>query len=96
MIYAVMHSYTTDLELTAKHRPAHRQYLQSLMDKKQLIAAGPLLDDSGALIVYEAESPEAVELLIKADPFFAAAVFKSWVIKPWKIVFSSLEKFSPA
>ena len=89
MKYAAFHQYTSDLALTAAYRPAHRAYLTSLLENDQLVAAGPFLDDTGALIVYEAESPEAVEALIKADPFFAAGVFQTWTLKPWKMVFGN-------
>lgn len=89
MKYAAFHRYTPDKELTAAHRPAHRAYLSKLIESNQLVVAGPFLDDSGALIVYEAESPEAAESLIKADPFFAAGVFQTWELKPWKTVFGN-------
>jgi hypothetical protein len=89
MKYAAIHSYATDRDLIAAYRPAHRAYLQSLIDANRLVVAGPFLDDSGALIVYEAESPESAEALIKADPFFAAGVFQTWVLKPWKTVFGN-------
>ena len=95
MKYAAFHQYTTDLALTAATRPAHREYLTSLIEKDQLVAAGPFLDDSGALIIYEAESPEAAEALIKADPFFAAGVFQTWTLKPWKCVFGNPRLLPP-
>jgi uncharacterized protein YciI len=60
-----------------------------LLDAGKLFAAGPFEDGSGALIVYEADTLDAVEALIKADPFHAAGVFLRWTIRPWKVVFSS-------
>ena len=95
MKYAAFHQYTADLELTATHRPAHRAYLTKLIENDQAVAAGPFLDDSGALIVYEAESPEAADALIKADPFFAAGVFQTWTLKPWKCVFGNPKLLPP-
>ena len=95
MKYAAFHQYTTDLALTAAHRPAHRAYLVSLIEKDQLVAAGPFQDDSGALIVYEADSQEAAVTLIKADPFFAAGVFQTWTLKPWKAVFGNPKLLPP-
>ena len=32
---------------------------------------------------------EAVEALMKADPFDAAGVFVRWTLRPWKMVFSN-------
>jgi uncharacterized protein YciI len=67
--------------------PAHRAYLTSLMEKNQLFEAGPFEDGWGALIIYEADSPDGVEALMKADPFHAAGVFVRWTVRPWKMVF---------
>lgn len=71
----------------AEVRPAHREYLGKLQEQGQLAASGPFTDDSGALIIYEAESEaEAVEML-EADPFRRAGVFQSYTMKPWNQVF---------
>jgi uncharacterized protein YciI len=85
--YAAIIEYSQDKALVEAHRPAHRAYLTSLVEKNQLFASGPTEDSYGALIVYEADSPEAVEALMKADPFFAAGVFLKWTVRPWKMVF---------
>lgn len=87
MKYAAIIEYSQDQELVSAHRPAHRAYLTGLIEKNQLFASGPTEDGYGALIVYEADSPEAVEALMKADPFFAAGVFLKWTVRPWKVVF---------
>ena len=87
MKYAVAIEYSQDKAKVDTARPAHRAYLTSLIEKNQLFASGPFEDGSGAMIVYEADSPEAVEALMQADPFFAAGVFLTWTIRPWKVVF---------
>ncbi len=89
MKFAAVFEYLQDPEKVAAIRPLHRQYLSSLLEKDQLVAAGPLTDDTGALIVYEAESAEAVEQLIRADPFFANGIFLRWKLLPWKPVFAN-------
>jgi uncharacterized protein YciI len=71
----------------AEVRPTHREYLSALKEQGKLWASGPFEDDSGALIIYEAESQEDAEALIKADPFHEAGVFQSWEMKPWRQVF---------
>lgn len=88
MKYAAVIQYTDDLELVSQHRPAHREYLTELLHAGKIVAAGPFLDHFGALIVYEAETPEAAEALIAADPFKAAGVFVAWTVRPWKVVFA--------
>ncbi len=62
--------------------PGHRRYLRSLLDGGQLLAAGPLANDAGALWIVEAETPEAAETMIRADPSYAAGAFLKWEIYP--------------
>jgi uncharacterized protein YciI len=71
----------------AEVRPVHREYLSGLKEQGKLFASGPFEDDSGALIIYEAESLEEAEGLIAADPFSNAGVFQNYTIKPWRQVF---------
>lgn len=71
----------------AEVRPSHREYLTALKEQGKLFASGPFEDDSGALIIYEAESQADAEALIEADPFRKAGVFQSWEMKPWRQVF---------
>lgn len=87
MKFAALIEYSQDQALVSAHRPAHRAYLTSLIEKNQLFASGPTEDGYGALIVYEADAPEAVDALIQADPFHAADVFLKWTVRPWKVVF---------
>ena len=68
-------------------RPQHREYLSALKEQGKLVASGPFEDDSGALIIYEAETAEEAVALIEADPFRAAGVFQSYTMKPWRQVF---------
>ena len=78
MRFAATIEYLQDTAVVEAHRPTHRAYLQQLLDQGKLFAAGPFADGSGALIVYEADTPEAAEELIQADPFHAAGVFLRW------------------
>ena len=89
MKYAAVIEYLQDKAVVEAHRPAHRAYLTSLVEKNQLFASGPFDDGYGALIIYEADSPDAVEAIMKADPFHAAGVFVRWTVRPWKMVFSN-------
>ena len=89
MKYATSIEYSQDTALVEAHRPAHRAYLTSLLENGQLFASGPYADGNGALIVYEADSPEAAEALLKADPFYTAGVFLKWQMRPWMVVFQN-------
>jgi len=89
MKYATSIQYLQDAAIVEAHRPAHRAYLTSLLEKGQLFASGPYADGSGALIVYEADTPDAAEALLKADPFHSAGVFLTWTMRPWKVIFQA-------
>lgn len=57
---------------------AHRNYLRSLLEQDCLFAAGPLTEESGALLIVEVATVEAVESLVKADPYHAAGLIERW------------------
>ncbi|MFL5341030.1 MAG: YciI family protein [Gemmataceae bacterium] len=93
MKFAAIIEYSQDRPKVEAHRPARRQYLTTLLQQGKLAATGPFTDDSGALIVYEADTPEQAEALLKADPFHAVGVFLSWRLRPWRTVFANRELF---
>ena len=87
MKFAASIEYSQDTALVEAHRPAHRAYLTKLLDEGKLFASGPYADGSGALIIYEADTPDVAESLLTADPFHAAGVFLRWSLRPWKVIF---------
>jgi uncharacterized protein YciI len=93
MKYAAVIEYLQDRETVERHRPVHRQYLASLKERGRLAISGPFADGSGALIVYEADSAEAAEELLRGDPFHAAGVFVRWQVRPWNVVIANRELF---
>ncbi|MSR30167.1 MAG: hypothetical protein EXR99_01555 [Gemmataceae bacterium] len=94
MKYAARIEYIQDVEKINSVRPAHRAYLENLLSTGKLAASGPFTDGYGALIVYETETREGAEGLIKGDPFFQNGIFVKWDLHPWKCVFFSPERFS--
>ena len=86
MKFAAIIDYGPDLSKIHEIRPTHRLYLGELLKNGKLAISGPFVDDSGALIVYEADSQEEAETLIANDPFSKAGVFAHWRIKPWNVV----------
>lgn len=93
MKYAAVIEYIQDKDKVQALRPTHRQYLSELLAKGKLAATGPFTDGFGALIVYEAESPEEAEALLQGDPFHANGVFVRWTIRPWNTVMANRELF---
>jgi len=95
MKWAALIEYIPDTTKVNEIRPTHRAYLTSLIESGKLVCAGPLLDDYGALIVYEAESKEAAEELMRNDPFHKNGIFVSWKLHPWKCVFGNPQLLPP-
>jgi uncharacterized protein YciI len=97
MLYAII---ATDTENSLGNRlnarPAHLARLEQLKNEARLILAGPhpAVDSndpgpagfSGSLIVAEFESIEAAQQWADADPYRAAGVYASVVVKPFKLV----------
>jgi uncharacterized protein YciI len=89
MKFAALIEYSQDKSKIAEIRPTHRQYLATLKAQGNLAISGPFTDDWGALIVYEAESKEQAEMLLKGDPFYDAGIFVQWTIRPWNTVIAN-------
>ncbi|HVX29022.1 MAG TPA: YciI family protein, partial [Nitrolancea sp.] len=83
MKFAVVFGYENQQRI-AETRPAHRAYLATLQENGKLVTAGPFVDDSGALIIYEADSEDDVIEIIQHDPFHEAGIFSTYLIRPWK------------
>ena len=93
MKYAAIIEYLQDPAKVQSLRPVHRQYLASLRESGQLAASGPFTDGSGALIVYEASSPEEAEKLLQGDPFHQNGIFLKYVLRPWNPVLVNRDLF---
>lgn len=98
MFYAIMATDIADsLAKRQTTRPAHLERLQALQSEGRLLLAGPLpaIDSNdpgsagftGSLVVAEFESLQAATAWADADPYVAAGVYASVVIKPFKRVF---------
>ena len=49
-------------------RSAHRERLQRLHSEGTLMAAGPLADDSGALLIFDVPAEADLARVLSADP----------------------------
>lgn len=84
------------LEKRLAARPAHLTRLQELADEGRLLVAGPhpAIDSenpgeagfSGSLVVADFDSLASAQAWANADPYFAAGVYQSVVVKPFKRV----------
>ena len=76
----------TSHESRMAHRAEHRVHLNALVDQEKLLMAGPFEDESGGLIIFEAESEDEVRDLMNKDPFTIEGVFATTEIRPWTLV----------
>ncbi|HUO83333.1 MAG TPA: YciI family protein [Gammaproteobacteria bacterium] len=94
MLYAILaEDVTESASLRAAARPAHLDRLDDLMHAGRLVLSGPhpAIDSiepgpagyTGSLIVAEFESLLAAREWAEADPFVAAGVYASVVVKPF-------------
>lgn len=84
MIIAVHYSYPAELlPIRDEHRPAHRDWLRSGVERGEVLTGGSYADGSGGLILITADSPEAAAAYMADDPFqvnggVGAAQYKQW------------------
>jgi uncharacterized protein YciI len=87
-IYVVEITYD-DREIRDRVRPSHREFLQQQLVRGALVSGGPIVDDSGALLVYEADSAEAVQAILDQDPYSRnPGCLASITIREWNRVFN--------
>lgn len=97
MLYAIIASDAPEsLDKRLATRPAHLARLEQLKNEGRLVLAGPhpaidsndpgLAGFSGSLIVAEFESLAAAQSWADADPYRAAGVYASVLVKPFKQV----------
>ena len=86
--YAVHYTYSDDAEAVAAKRPEHRAYLGTLVEAGALRASGPYVGVSPdqALLIFEAESADAVDALLSKDPFQLNALVVGQEITEWNPV----------
>jgi hypothetical protein len=97
MLYAIISEDVEDsLERRIGARPKHLERLNKLKDEGRLIIAGPhpAIDSndpgeagfSGSLVVAEFDDLESAQTWADSDPFVAAGVYSSVVVKTFKKV----------
>lgn len=98
MLYAIIATDVPDsLENRLAARPAHLARLDDLQNQGRIVLAGPhpAVDSNdpgaagftGSLVVAEFESLQAAEEWAAADPYKAAGVYGTVIVKPFKQVY---------
>lgn len=68
-------------------RPTHLERLKRLESEGKLVLAGPFSDQSGSLIIMEANSIEEARSFIQKDPYVEHGVFEKVEVRPFTMVF---------
>ena len=84
--FVALLEFTDQEELRLQTRPTHREYLRTLFDQGKLAMSGPWVDDTGAMLVYEAADLGEAQRLLDADPYRTAGVIADVRIKEWRVV----------
>ncbi|RKT51632.1 YciI family protein [Saccharothrix australiensis] len=67
-------------------RPAHREYLATLVERGKLLVSGPYTDQSGAVLVYDVEDEAELREVLAADPYTPAGVVAETRVHEWQPV----------
>jgi uncharacterized protein YciI len=84
--FAVEYVYTADTAKRDEIRPAHRAFLAEAQGRGELLASGPWANNTGALLIFEAESETALKELLEHDPFAEADLVSRVRINEWSPV----------
>lgn len=79
--YAVI-SKMEDAEKNKKFREAHLDYLEKLGKEGKIFAKGRFTDETGGLVIYQAESIDEVKAYVDKDPFIVEGA-RSYEVHEW-------------
>jgi uncharacterized protein YciI len=82
---AVVLAFAPDSAARLALRPAHRQELAALHAAGTLVAAGPYADETGALLLFDANRAD-VDAAMAADPYYRAPGVTVVAITEWSPV----------
>ncbi|WP_033436477.1 YciI family protein [Saccharothrix sp. NRRL B-16314] len=82
--FAVELVYGDDEDARLAVRPAHRDYLATLVERGALLVSGPYADQTGALLVYEAADEDELREILAADPYTSAGVIAETRVHEWQ------------
>lgn len=88
--YTVETSYVDDRAKLEDSRPRHRAYLQALVERGKVGAAGPWADDSAGFAIYQVDDRAELDRLLADDPYTVDGVAKARTVHEWKVVLGSV------
>jgi uncharacterized protein YciI len=81
--FVVTTQFTRDEVARDRARPAHRGHLRKLYEGGVLLAAGPWLDNSGAIQIFAVDDEAELARYIRDDPYMAVGVVAAFQCRPW-------------
>ena len=63
----------------------HSEFIDRLVAEGSILMGGPLVDEGGALLIFNAEDENEVREKLKNDPWFNQGILKLESIKRWQI-----------
>ncbi|WP_062292162.1 YciI family protein [Demequina phytophila] len=84
-LYAIHYVYDERADEREEMRPVHRAWLLGLAGQGIAKVFGRYEDDGqpGALLVFDADSPSAVEAMLAQDPYQTAGLVVSHSVRAW-------------
>lgn len=68
-------------------RPRHLTHAQEALERGELVLAGALANPvDGAVLLFNAPSPEVVESFARADPYVTSGLVTRWRVREWTTV----------
>ncbi len=88
MHYLLIYDYVDNiLERRTPFRDRHLALVRAAHQRGELPMAGALADPvDGAVLVFRADGPAAVEEFVRQDPYVANGLVTGWRIRPWTVV----------
>ena len=86
-VFAVTYLYSAEPDELNLIRPTHRAWLAERLAEGSLLASGPMVNNPTALLIWRAESVEALSKQLDDDPFDIAGFIGERTITEWNPVF---------
>ncbi len=86
-VFAVTYLYSAEPDDLNLVRPSHRAWLTERLTEGSLLASGPMVNNPTALLIWRAESVEALAKLLDQDPFDIAGYIGERTITEWNPIF---------
>ena len=77
-----------DLSKGTREQPLwdeHAAFIDKLVDDGFILMGGPLVDEGGSLLIFNAEDENEVREKLKNDPWFERGILKLESVKRWQI-----------